>query len=44
MEWLKYKLLWVLFRIPRLYMNRTQYAFWLAGWREHYRRQINSHK
>jgi hypothetical protein len=39
-QWFKYRLLWLLFRIPRLYMNRSQYAIWLMGWRERFRRQL----
>jgi hypothetical protein len=41
-EFIKYKLLWLLFRIPRLYMSRTQYAFWLMGWRERLRKQASA--
>jgi len=40
-NWLKYRAFWLLFRIPRIYMGRTEYAFWLMGWREHFRRRIS---
>jgi hypothetical protein len=33
---------WLFWRLPRLWMNRTQYAFWVIGQRERLAKKANA--
>jgi hypothetical protein len=40
-KWLALKAMWVLWRLPRLWMNPTRYYFWIMREREKLQAQIN---
>jgi len=41
LERLALAFLWLYWRVPRLWMNRTAYAFWIVGERQEVQAMIN---